>query len=115
VAVRPYAPFWDTAERLGADSPALTQQTMTLDALVARASTGTVDIGRDAPPRRRVGASKRSFKSSWAGRDYLLSLVVMRPMVGSRSDTASPQRRVIVLEFASLRVVCGKVYGTVSR
>lgn len=36
-----------TAERLGADSPALTQQTMTLDALVARANTGTIDIGRD--------------------------------------------------------------------
>jgi len=36
-----------TAERLGADSPALTGQTLTLDALVARANTGTVEIGRD--------------------------------------------------------------------
>jgi conjugative relaxase-like TrwC/TraI family protein len=35
-----------TAERLGADSPALTGQTMTLDALVARASTGSVHVGR---------------------------------------------------------------------
>ena len=36
-----------TAERLGADSPALTGHTLTLDALVARANTGTVEIGRD--------------------------------------------------------------------
>jgi len=36
-----------TAERLGADSPALTGQTLTLDALVARANTGAVEIGRD--------------------------------------------------------------------
>ena len=36
-----------TAERLGADSPALTGQTLTLDALVARANTGTVEIDRD--------------------------------------------------------------------
>jgi ATP-dependent exoDNAse (exonuclease V) alpha subunit len=33
-----------TAERLGADSPALTGQTLTLNALVARANTGTVEI-----------------------------------------------------------------------
>jgi conjugative relaxase-like TrwC/TraI family protein len=36
-----------TAERLGADSPALVGQTLTLDALVARANTGTIDVGRD--------------------------------------------------------------------
>jgi conjugative relaxase-like TrwC/TraI family protein len=36
-----------TAERLGADSPALAGQTLTLDALVARADTGTVHVGRD--------------------------------------------------------------------
>lgn len=36
-----------TAERVGADSPALTGQTLTLDALVARTNTGTVEIGRD--------------------------------------------------------------------
>lgn len=36
-----------TAERLGADSPALTGQMLTLDALVARANTGRVEIGRD--------------------------------------------------------------------
>ncbi len=36
-----------TAERLGADSPAFTGHTLTLDALVARANTGTVEIGRD--------------------------------------------------------------------
>jgi conjugative relaxase-like TrwC/TraI family protein len=36
-----------TAERLGADSPALAGRTLTLDALVARANTGTVCIGRD--------------------------------------------------------------------
>ena len=36
-----------TAERLGADSPALAGQTLTLDALVARANTGTVHVGRD--------------------------------------------------------------------
>jgi ATP-dependent exoDNAse (exonuclease V) alpha subunit len=35
-----------TAERLGADSPALTGRTLTLDSLVARANTGTVEIGR---------------------------------------------------------------------
>ena len=35
-----------TAERLGADGPALTGQTLTLDALVARANTGTVEIDR---------------------------------------------------------------------
>ena len=35
-----------TAERLGTDSPALTGQTLTLDALVARANTGTVEIDR---------------------------------------------------------------------
>jgi hypothetical protein len=33
-----------TAERLGADSPALAGQTMTLDALVARADRGTVEV-----------------------------------------------------------------------
>jgi conjugative relaxase-like TrwC/TraI family protein len=33
-----------TAERLGADSPALTGRTLTLDSLVARANTGTVEI-----------------------------------------------------------------------
>ena len=36
-----------TAERLGADSPALAGQTLTLDALVARANTGTLPVGRD--------------------------------------------------------------------
>jgi ATP-dependent exoDNAse (exonuclease V) alpha subunit len=36
-----------TAERLGADSPALAERTLTLDALVARANTGTVQVGRD--------------------------------------------------------------------
>ncbi len=36
-----------TAERLGADSPALAGRTLTLDALVARANTGTVHVGRD--------------------------------------------------------------------
>lgn len=36
-----------TAERLGADSPALAGQTLTLDALVVRANTGTVHVGRD--------------------------------------------------------------------
>jgi conjugative relaxase-like TrwC/TraI family protein len=36
-----------TAERLGTDSPALAGQTLTLDALVARANTGTVQVGRD--------------------------------------------------------------------
>ena len=36
-----------TAERLGADSPALAGQTLTLDALVARANTGTIHVGRD--------------------------------------------------------------------
>jgi ATP-dependent exoDNAse (exonuclease V) alpha subunit len=36
-----------TAERLGADSPALAGRTLTLDALVARANTGTVYVGRD--------------------------------------------------------------------
>jgi ATP-dependent exoDNAse (exonuclease V) alpha subunit len=35
-----------TAERLGADSPALTGRTLTLDSLVARANTGTVEIDR---------------------------------------------------------------------
>ncbi len=34
-----------TAERLGADSPALAGRTLTLDALVARADTGRVQIG----------------------------------------------------------------------
>ena len=36
-----------TAERLGADSPALAERTLTLDALIARANTGTVYVGRD--------------------------------------------------------------------
>jgi conjugative relaxase-like TrwC/TraI family protein len=36
-----------TAERLGADSPALSGQTLTLDALVARANTGAIYVGRD--------------------------------------------------------------------
>jgi conjugative relaxase-like TrwC/TraI family protein len=36
-----------TAERLGADSPALAGQTLTLDALVARANTGAIHVGRD--------------------------------------------------------------------
>ena len=35
------------AERLGADSPALAQRTLTLDALVARANTGTIRVGPD--------------------------------------------------------------------
>ena len=34
-----------TAERLGTDSPALEGRTLTLDALVARANTGTLQIG----------------------------------------------------------------------
>jgi ATP-dependent exoDNAse (exonuclease V) alpha subunit len=36
-----------TAERLGADSPALAGQTLTLDALVARANTSAIHVGRD--------------------------------------------------------------------
>ncbi len=36
-----------TAERLGAHSPALAGQTLTLDSLVARANTGTLPVGRD--------------------------------------------------------------------
>ncbi len=36
-----------TAERLGTDSPALAERTLTLDALVARANTGKVQVGRD--------------------------------------------------------------------
>ncbi len=36
-----------TAERLGADSPALQGQTLTLDALLARANTGSIHIGPD--------------------------------------------------------------------
>ncbi len=36
-----------TAERLGADRPALAGQTLTLDALVARANTGAIHVGRD--------------------------------------------------------------------
>ncbi len=36
-----------TAERLGADSPGLAGRTLTLDALVARANIGAVQIGRD--------------------------------------------------------------------
>jgi conjugative relaxase-like TrwC/TraI family protein len=36
-----------TAERLGADSPALSGQTLTLDSLVARANTGAIHVGRD--------------------------------------------------------------------
>jgi ATP-dependent exoDNAse (exonuclease V) alpha subunit len=36
-----------TAERLGADSPALAGQTLTLDSLVARANTETIHVGRD--------------------------------------------------------------------
>jgi conjugative relaxase-like TrwC/TraI family protein len=36
-----------TAERLGADSPALAGRTLTLDALVARANTGTIHVGTD--------------------------------------------------------------------
>jgi hypothetical protein len=36
-----------TAERLGADSPALAGQTLTLDALVARANTGAIHVGSD--------------------------------------------------------------------
>jgi conjugative relaxase-like TrwC/TraI family protein len=36
-----------TAERLGADSPALAGHTLTLDSLVARANTGTIHIGRN--------------------------------------------------------------------
>lgn len=34
-----------TAERLGADSPSLAGHTLTLDALVARANTGTIHVG----------------------------------------------------------------------
>ena len=36
-----------TAERLGADSPALAGRTLTLDSLVARANTGAIHVGRD--------------------------------------------------------------------
>jgi ATP-dependent exoDNAse (exonuclease V) alpha subunit len=36
-----------TAERLGADSPALAGRTLTLDALVSRTNTGTIHVGRD--------------------------------------------------------------------
>ncbi len=36
-----------TAKRLGADSPALTGQTRTLDSLVARANTGTIHVSHD--------------------------------------------------------------------
>jgi conjugative relaxase-like TrwC/TraI family protein len=36
-----------TAERLGTDSSALQRNTLTLDALAARANTGTVHVGRD--------------------------------------------------------------------
>jgi len=36
-----------TAERLGADSPALEHRTLTLDALIARADTGRLQIGAD--------------------------------------------------------------------
>ena len=36
-----------TAERLGADSPALQGQTLTLDALLARANTGSIHVGPD--------------------------------------------------------------------
>jgi len=36
-----------TAERLGADSAALTGQTMTLDSLVARAATARLHVGAD--------------------------------------------------------------------
>jgi ATP-dependent exoDNAse (exonuclease V) alpha subunit len=36
-----------TAERLAADSPALSGRTLTLDALVARANTGTMRVGAD--------------------------------------------------------------------
>jgi ATP-dependent exoDNAse (exonuclease V) alpha subunit len=36
-----------TAERLGTDSPALQGQTLTLDALIARANTGSIHVGPD--------------------------------------------------------------------
>jgi hypothetical protein len=36
-----------TAERLGNDSPALAERTLTLDALLARANTGTMSVGPD--------------------------------------------------------------------
>jgi conjugative relaxase-like TrwC/TraI family protein len=36
-----------TAERLGADSPALAERTLTLDALVARANTGAINVDQD--------------------------------------------------------------------
>jgi ATP-dependent exoDNAse (exonuclease V) alpha subunit len=36
-----------TAERLGADSPALAGQTLTLDSLVARANTATIHVSHD--------------------------------------------------------------------
>ena len=48
-----------TAERLGADSPALAGQTLTLDALVARANTGTVHVGRDTTVILRRGRDGR--------------------------------------------------------
>jgi ATP-dependent exoDNAse (exonuclease V) alpha subunit len=36
-----------TAERLGVDSPALARRTLTLDALIARANTGTMHVGEN--------------------------------------------------------------------
>lgn len=38
-----------TAERLGADSPALQNRTLTLEALIARADAGTVKVGPSTP------------------------------------------------------------------
>jgi conjugative relaxase-like TrwC/TraI family protein len=38
---------WSTAARLATDSPALHEQTMALDALLARAKSGTVHVGAD--------------------------------------------------------------------
>jgi conjugative relaxase-like TrwC/TraI family protein len=48
-----------TAERLGADSPALAGQTLTLDALVARANTGTLR-GQEHHDHPRRGRDDRS-------------------------------------------------------
>ncbi len=40
-------PIFRSARELGADSPALAGQTLTLDSLVARANTGAIHVGRD--------------------------------------------------------------------
>jgi ATP-dependent exoDNAse (exonuclease V) alpha subunit len=49
-----------TAERLGADSPALQGRTLTLDALVARANTGRFARNRPVWSRQRTSQAPRS-------------------------------------------------------